>query len=434
MKAFALLLPAIFLASTLFAQDPAHIPPKVELKDGDTFLFLGDSITHQCLYTQYVESYFYTRYPNRRIRFYNAGVSGDRADDALLRFETDVSMHKPNYVSILLGMNDGTYRHFDHETFQIYEKGMGKLLDKVDSIGATPIPMAPSLFDSRALNPKVAKWIKARDDARNYYNPLLSFYGAWLQEQALQRGLNYVDMNAPLARITQDQRRKDPNFTLIKDAVHPDEPGQVVMATAMLNDLFVKSPVSRIKILRDAQGSPKAAGKDHGVSEIYQVGKDGSLEFTHLAKSLPWVVPEEAQPGYKLAKAGHKFSSERVQVVGLQPGNYKLTIDGAEISTYTDSALARGVEIQENPNTPQYQQALKVANLNKARNKEAVYPLRELYRDLKRRRRNGQDVSAYLPEFKEKTKAAIAKTVVYEDKIYQANQPKPHKYKLQRLR
>src|SRR5688500_5067517 len=31
----------------------------IQLKDGDTFVFLGDSITHQCLYTQYVEDYFY---------------------------------------------------------------------------------------------------------------------------------------------------------------------------------------------------------------------------------------------------------------------------------------------------------------------------------------------------------------------------------------
>ena len=47
---------------------------KVELKDGDTFVFLGDSITHQCLYTQYVEDYFYTRMPKVRIHFHNAGV------------------------------------------------------------------------------------------------------------------------------------------------------------------------------------------------------------------------------------------------------------------------------------------------------------------------------------------------------------------------
>jgi len=55
--------------------------------DGDTVVFLGDSITHQCLYTQYVEDYFYTRFPGKRIHFHNAGVGGDRAANALARFE-----------------------------------------------------------------------------------------------------------------------------------------------------------------------------------------------------------------------------------------------------------------------------------------------------------------------------------------------------------
>ena len=49
----------------------------IVLKDGDSFVFLGDSITHQCLYTQYVEDYYYTRYPKLRIHFHNAGIGGD---------------------------------------------------------------------------------------------------------------------------------------------------------------------------------------------------------------------------------------------------------------------------------------------------------------------------------------------------------------------
>ena len=64
---------------------------RLELKDGDTLVFLGDSITHQCLYTQYVEDFYYTRYPKMRVHFHNAGVGGDRAQDALDRFDGDVA-------------------------------------------------------------------------------------------------------------------------------------------------------------------------------------------------------------------------------------------------------------------------------------------------------------------------------------------------------
>ena len=424
----------LFLAVSLFANDPKFIPQKIDLQDGDTFLFLGDSITHQCLYTQYVEDYFYTRYPDRRIHFYNAGVSGDKAADALLRFCRDVSKQEPEYVSILLGMNDGTYQHFNHDIFKTYEDGMNEILDLIDGIGAKAIPMAPSLFDSRALNPKVAKWIQHREDSRSYYNPLLAFYGAWLQEQSLLRGLNFVDMNGPLSQITQDQRRKDPKFTLVRDAVHPDPPGQVVMATSMLHDVFVRKPVSRIIISRDLTGIPKAIGKNSGIEQVYQIGKDGSIGFTHHAKSLPWVLPVEAALGYKLTKAGHKFSSERIQVAGLEPGIYKLLIDDTEIATYSHTVLAKGVEIQGNPNTPQYKQAMEVALLNQERNKQAVKPLRNLYSRLKGKRRKGEDLTEWLPGWEKEVEAMIQLADDFEEKIYKINQPKPHKYFLQRVR
>ena len=94
----------------LSAQEPANpaqkaIVEKIDLQDGDTLVFLGDSITHQCLYTQYVEDYFYARYPKLRLIFHNAGVGGDRAKNALDRFDEDVAAFKPKYVTILLGMN-----------------------------------------------------------------------------------------------------------------------------------------------------------------------------------------------------------------------------------------------------------------------------------------------------------------------------------------
>ena len=104
------------------------------LKDGDRFIFIGDSITHQCRYTQFVENFFYTRYPDKRIRFRNAGVSGDRAQDALNRFDEDIAAFKPTICTILLGMNDGGYKDFDMATFQTYAKGMTELLDKLEAM------------------------------------------------------------------------------------------------------------------------------------------------------------------------------------------------------------------------------------------------------------------------------------------------------------
>jgi len=107
---------------------PPTMPVGLELQDGDTFVFLGDSITHQRLYTQYVETFFYTRFPDRRIRFHNAGVGGAQAWDALQRMQQDVTDFKPKYVSILLGMNDGRYRPFERVIFTTYQADMTEVV------------------------------------------------------------------------------------------------------------------------------------------------------------------------------------------------------------------------------------------------------------------------------------------------------------------
>jgi lysophospholipase L1-like esterase len=100
-------------------------------QDGDTIVFLGDSITHQCMYTQYVEDFFLTRYPDRTIHFHNAGVSGDKAADAKRRFEDDVAAMHPKFVTVLLGMNDGQYKDFNPEILDTYQQDMTSLLDNV---------------------------------------------------------------------------------------------------------------------------------------------------------------------------------------------------------------------------------------------------------------------------------------------------------------
>ena len=181
---------AILCAPLLAEEQPAApvfkpIVEKLDVADGDTVVFLGDSITHQCLYTQYVEDYFYTRYPKMRLHFHNAGVGGDRAKEAIARFDDDVAAFKPKYVTVLLGMNDGGYRDFDKTIFDNYQRDMNTVLEKIAEIGATAVPMTPTMHDARA-----ARLGKSPQEPRDtYYNGVLALFGGWLREQAQVRGL-----------------------------------------------------------------------------------------------------------------------------------------------------------------------------------------------------------------------------------------------------
>jgi len=89
-------------------------------EDGAKIVWLGDSITHACLFTRYLEDYALTRYPSRKLEFVNCGVSGDKAMDTLLRFDSDVAIWKPNRILVCLGMNDAGFSSWNQSYFDGY--------------------------------------------------------------------------------------------------------------------------------------------------------------------------------------------------------------------------------------------------------------------------------------------------------------------------
>ncbi len=82
------------------------------------FLFQGDSITDADRQREREDSYsFGLGYPNLVVselsfshpgefRFYNKGISGDRSTSVYARMYTDIVNLKPDYMSILIGVND----------------------------------------------------------------------------------------------------------------------------------------------------------------------------------------------------------------------------------------------------------------------------------------------------------------------------------------
>jgi len=448
-----LLLPVLF-ACSLFALTSASAQeeaakfraplPKLELVDGDSIVFLGDSITHQCLYTQYVEDYFYTRFPHMRLKLHNAGVGGARAWDALARFDDDVAAYKPKYVTILLGMNDGSYRPYDETVFQTYRQDMTELIGRLQSIDAMPIPMTPTMFDSRAARMGTRK----RDpEAVLLYNSVLAYYGTWLREVAQQEGFGFVDMWSPLNNITLQQRKTNPDFTMIRDAVHPGPVGQVVMATAIVSDLGLQRQLSNIRISAGDGDEPTVRASGGEVSDL-EFTEDG-VSFTWAAKGLPWVVPEDAREGAKLTRLGHRLSREALEVHGLPAGRYTLTIDDVEVGTWSADALARHIELQENAKTPQYQQAAAVASLNKQRNEGPVRSLRGEWSQFQRYARtqrsakenpDNEQLAGQLAALEERISGMderVAKfneqAKEFEDQIFEVNQPQPRRYVLRRV-
>src|SRR6478752_7484062 len=126
-RTLILLLVAIAAAA---AQDPFY------LKNGDTVVFYGDSITDQRLYTVFAETYVVTRFPQLNVKFIHSGWGGDRVTGGGggpidLRLQRDVIAYKPTVMTIMLGMNDGSYRAFNPDIFERYSSGFESIVRNV---------------------------------------------------------------------------------------------------------------------------------------------------------------------------------------------------------------------------------------------------------------------------------------------------------------
>lgn len=372
MKRFAFVLLSLCL---LYTSAPAQEPIQVgaaKLQSGDAVVFLGDSITHQRLYTQYIEDFFITRFPSTPLKFHNAGIGGDRAWDALERLDRDVLSKKPKLVTILLGMNDGRYQAFDHDIFATYEADMSELLDRLEAAGTAVSPITPTMFDAGAARAMLRQRPREESMLRQY-NAVLAYFGTWLRDDADRRGMRSIDMFSPLNHYTRLARQDDPQFTFIKDAIHPGTDGQLIMAHSWLENLGMQGPVSNITLV-PAKDGYRARATGGEVSEL--ASADGSIEFSFLANALPWVTPDDTLVAAKMLKLDHRFSREGFQVHGLPAGKYALSIDGTPIGEFTHTQLAAHIELQRFPTTPQSIQAAKVVAMNKARNESTIKDLR----------------------------------------------------------
>lgn len=193
------------------------------LKDGDTVVFYGDSITDQRLYTTFTEAYVVTRFPKLNVRFIHSGWSGDRADGGVggpidKRLQRDVLAYQPTVVTIMLGMNDAGYRLFDPDLFKSYRAGYEHIVKTLKT--AEPkvrlTLIRPSPYDDITRAPMF----------EGGYNNVLIRYGRFVSELAAREGLLCADLNTSVAAALAKANQADPALAqkLIPDRVHPSAP------------------------------------------------------------------------------------------------------------------------------------------------------------------------------------------------------------------
>ena len=350
---------ALLMTSILTAQTTSRQQPHRQdlFPDGSRTVWLGDSITHACLYTRFLEDYARSRYPDRKLIFINAGVSADTTGDVLLRFEQDVSPWKPSRVFVCLGMNDGAFRAYDPVLFRIYQQSMRELLTRIHDLGADTRLLSPTPVDPHSRFRKSFQLPQIPAD----YLLVLARMRDWLQREARQNKLSFTDLYTPLRETQQLLQLENPGATLMPDGIHPNAPGHALMALRILDG--AGEVRARWKIAFPRKGKPEIEG---GQLQAVHRGDDG-IRFRFRADSLPWVLPPEAMAAAHLDPAYRRINRSVLRIQGLPEGVHELRVDGSTLCQHTARQWARGVDIGLLVQHPNWLQSSRITEENAVR-------------------------------------------------------------------
>ncbi len=338
-------------------------------QDGETVCFLGDSITARGSTQTIIADYYLTRFPERTIRFVNAGRSGDSAGGALGRLQDDVIAKKPTSVTIMLGMNDvgrGSYvanpdagkLKQQQQSLNGYKANMEKVVARIRAEAGEPrlLFITPSPFDQTVVLEK--------DNNQPGCNDGLGRCAEFVRALAATNHGTVVDFHAPMTALNLEQQKKDPKWTIVgADRVHPGAPGHLMMAWLFLKAQGAPAVVSSVKV--DAAAGRAVESLNAGVTKVAK--QAGGVAFTVLEKALPFPIDPAAKPVLGLLPIEKELNQELLAVSGLAEGTYEVRIDGAAVARHTAGELAHGINLALNEATPQFKQAQAVARHDEQR-------------------------------------------------------------------
>jgi len=343
------------LALGLSAAPPAGF----YLHDGDRVVFYGDSITDQRLYTTFVETYVMTRFPQMKVSFVHSGVGGDRvtgggAGAIDVRLPRDVVAYKPSVMTIMLGMNDASYRAFDEKIFDTYAAGYRHIIQSVKEAlpGIRITVIQPSPYDDVTRPPTF----------EGGYNKVLVRYGEFVKELGRDEKLTVADLNGPMVAALEKANKLDAETAkkLIPDRVHPAPGGHLLMAEALLKAWQAPPVVTAVEI--DAAEPAVTSATNTQVIDL-AVGE--RVLWTQVDEALPMPI-DTKDDVVALALRASDFvdamDQEPLKVTGLTAARYTLKIDDAVVGTFTKEEWAKGVNLATLA-TPMAKQAAAVHDL-----------------------------------------------------------------------
>ncbi len=211
-----------------------------KLKDGETILFIGDSIT-DCGrrddrgrplglgYVSMVDNMLTVREPEKTITVINTGIGGNTAEDLRSRWTDDALSHKPDWISIKIGINDCN-RFLCHEHELQSPKAYAEILDEILTLTRRELPDCKLLL----IDPFFGSQDFQENSYRGKVNRLLPEYIDAVHAMSEKYKTRLVKTHELLHQQFQHQH---PGVYFPNEPVHPNQAGQYFIAEAVYEAL-----------------------------------------------------------------------------------------------------------------------------------------------------------------------------------------------------
>ena len=222
---------ALLCASAAFANE--------SLKENDTIVFLGDSITALGArpggYVTLTSEAIAKAYPELNIQVVGAGIGGHKVPNCQKRLDSDVLQKNPTIVMIYIGIND--VWHWTHPkvvargkkgtTPEVFESGLKDMIAKINDVGARVILCTPTVIGEKS-------------DGSNSEDQMLDQYADISRKVAKETGSQMLDLRkAFIDYLKEHNPEQADQGILTKDTVHMNEEGNRFLSQLVLEALAV---------------------------------------------------------------------------------------------------------------------------------------------------------------------------------------------------
>src|ERR1017187_1292159 len=326
--------PSLLLSLFVFFAPFVAARADFAIKDGDTVVFLGDSITAAREYGEIIEDYTLLRFPQWKVKFINAGKGGETAKQSLAHLDKDVFGRGATVVTVAYGINDiGWGFKADEAHKQEYLEAIGEIADRCKKHGVRLFICSAAITSEDPDKAAQGFLQKMCDEGLT----IAKAKGAGTID--VQRSMREIQRRVLAANATKPDNEKQQMH--VADGVHLNDLGQMAMAFGMLKGLDAPARVSAATI--DAPNGLVAVSENCRISDV-QLTKD-ELTFTRTDERLPfnfgllWSLNEFYIP------FGDELNRHMLTLTGLPSGQYEVTAGGRVLGYWSADVLAHGINI-----------------------------------------------------------------------------------------